>query len=119
MDGAVGEISRATCKIAIRERLRTVALFHRIDEAGLLIVAKVRKGSDVHCSHHLVVFVDQVVAVELYSVSKVTSIVVSENNTYHVETIPRCVASDDVDFFVGVQPNNILERLLLIGSHTT
>ena len=29
-------------------------------------------------------------------------------DTYHVKTIPGCVASDDVDFLVGVEPNNIL-----------
>lgn len=74
MDLAIREIARTSRKITFRERLCAVALFHGINEAGLLIIAKVREGGDVHGSHHLVVFVDQVVAVELYSVSDVTLI---------------------------------------------
>ena len=31
-----------------------------------------------------------------------------EGGTYHVETIPRCVASDNIDFFVGVEPDHVL-----------
>lgn len=29
--------------------------------------------------------------------------------TYHVQTIPRCVAGDDIDFLIGVEPDHILE----------
>lgn len=31
-------------------------------------------------------------------------------DTYHIKTIPGCVASDDIDFLVGVEPNNILSK---------
>lgn len=45
--------------------LGTVARFHRVDEAGLLVVAEISEGSDVESCHHLVVFVNKIVAVEL------------------------------------------------------
>ena len=31
-------------------------------------------------------------------------------DTYHVKTIPGCVASDDIDFLIGVEPNHILSK---------
>ena len=39
--------------------------------------------------------------------------------TYHVETIPWSVAGNNVDLFVGVQPDDILESNLLIRTNAT
>jgi hypothetical protein len=81
--------------------LRAVAGLHGVDETGLLVVAQISQRRYIEGRHHLVVLVDQIVAVE------------------HVEAVPWCVASDNVDLFVGVQPDNILECNLFIRQDTT
>jgi len=95
LDGSVCEVSATSFPVGFGERLRAVALLHGVDEAGLFVVAKIRQGGNIHSSHHLVVFVDQVVAVE------------------HVQTIPGCVASNHIDLLVGVQPNHVLLQVSL------
>jgi hypothetical protein len=65
-----GEVAVAVDEVGIVEWLGAVLGFHGVDEVGLFVVAEVFECGDVEGGHHVVVFVDQVVAVE------------------HVETIP-------------------------------
>lgn len=67
---AIFEIAIAVCKVFGIEGLCTVFCVHGVDEGGFFVVAKVGEVSYIEGGHHIVVFVDQVVAVE------------------HVETIP-------------------------------
>lgn len=108
MDSSAGELAAAALVICLAERLCAVALFHWVNEAGLLVVAKVSESSDVESSHHLVVLVDEVVAVELNRVSVCRNCIEWALETYHVETVPRCVAGDDLSFLVLGQPDDVL-----------
>jgi len=62
-----------------------------------------------------VVFVDDIVAVELHWVRNGLGWPrrVESWETYHVQTIPRRVTSDDIDFLVLVQPYDVFESDLI------
>lgn len=65
LDFGVGEVAGAVIEVGLGEGLGAVAGFHGVDEAGLLVVSEVGEGCDVEGGHHFVVFVDEIVAVEL------------------------------------------------------
>ena len=71
--------------------LSAPSLLHRINEVGRFRVAEVGERGDVEGGHHVVVFVDEVVAVE------------------HVDAVPRRVAGEDAHFFVGAQEDDVFE----------
>lgn len=65
LDCRIGEVAAAGGEIAIREVLIAVARLHRIDKGSLLVVAKIGQGCGVESGHHFIVFMNEVVAVEL------------------------------------------------------
>lgn len=118
LDCRVGEVAAARGEVAFGEELVAVAGFHWVDEAGLLVVAQVGQSGNIERGHHLVVLVDQVMAVELdfllaRSVKRVCGM------TNHVEAIPWSIACDDVDLFVGVEPDNILKSHCSFNQYTS
>ena len=46
--------------------LAAVFILHRIEELGFLVIAPVFETLDVESSHHVVIFVDKVVTMELF-----------------------------------------------------
>ena len=81
--------------------LAAVLLLHRIQKLGGLGIAPVAEAGDVKSSHHVMVFVDQIVAVE------------------HVDTIVRCVTGDDGHNFILAKQDDILEGLLFVVEYWT
>ena len=71
--------------------LSAPSLLHRINEVGGFRVAEVCERGNVEGGHHVVVFVDEVVAVE------------------HVDAVPRRVAGEDTHFFVGAEEDDVFE----------
>ncbi len=94
LDGIRGEVIRI-------DRSSQVAWLHGIDEPGSLWVAEVRKGGDVDRSHHVVVFVDKVVAME------------------HVNTIPRCISRNHRRRLASAKENNVLEGFPFVWLNTS
>ena len=78
-----------------------VLLLHRVNELGCLRVAEVGKAGDVESSHHVVVLVDEVVAVE------------------HVDTIVWGVAGDDGDLLVGTKQDDVLQGFSFVGKNAS
>ena len=62
--------------------LGSVLLLHRVDKLGCFGVAEISETGDVKSSHHVVIFVDKVVAME------------------HLYTIIRSVTGDDCNLLV-------------------
>ena len=76
--------------------LAAVLDLHRVDELGGLGVAPIAEAGDVEGSHHIMVLMNKVVAVE------------------HVDTIVRGVACNDCDLLVLAKKDNVLQSLLLV-----
>jgi hypothetical protein len=62
-----------------------------------------------------VVFMNDIVAVELRWIRNVLRWPrrVESRETYHVQTIPWRIASNDIDFLVLVQPHDVFESNLI------
>ncbi|TLD12853.1 uncharacterized protein PgNI_02843 [Pyricularia grisea] len=97
LDALIAKGTSATREVGSTKCLGTPALLHGVDEVSLLVVAKVGQGSHVEGGHHVVVLVDQVVAVE------------------HVDAVPGGVVSLDEHLFVLAQPDDVLETGGLVG----
>ena len=76
--------------------LRAPSLLHRINEVCCLLIAKVFQRSDVECGHHVMIFMNQVVAVE------------------HVHTIPRSVLGQDLYLLVDTEQHYVFESNFLV-----
>ena len=81
--------------------LAAVFILHRIKELGSLIIAPVFETLDVEGSHHVVILMNEVVAME------------------HVDTIVRGVARNDCDLLVHAQENDIFESFLFVVEDRT
>ena len=81
--------------------LAAVFVLHRIEELGSLVIAPVFEALNVEGSHHVVIFVNKVVAME------------------HVYTIVGGVARNDGDFLVHAKENNILKGFFLVVENRT
>jgi hypothetical protein len=98
---SIREVASTVVKVVLAETLCAVLGFHGVDEGSLFVVTEIFQCGDIESGHHVVVFVDQVVAVE------------------HVETIPWTIAGENLNLFVLVQPNDIFQCGLLVGKNTT
>ena len=100
-DGLVGEITSTGGQVAVGEGLRLVPSLHGVNEVCLVGVTEICESGDVESSQHFMVLVDQVVTME------------------HVEAVPWCIPSNDLDGFRRTKPDNIFERNSLIGLNST
>lgn len=119
-DGVEVEVTLAFSKMFGFERLGTVFGIHGVDEGCLFVVAQVFEGGDVEGGHHVVVFVDKVVAVKhveaIPSASSIVSVKVVEDVQEAVYL--RAIASEDLDFFILVEPYDILQCSLLVRKNS-
>ena len=77
----------------------TPPLLHRIQEARCLAIPEIFKHTDIKRSHHIMIFMNQIVAVK------------------HVDTIPRREFGEDLHFLVDAKENDVFEGDLLVFEH--
>lgn len=96
LDGLRGEDAGTGAEVGEDIRLGVPAFVLRVAEVGGLVVAEVLQHGHVEGGHHVLILVNQVVAVE------------------HVEARPRLVMSLDPDRLAGREPDDVLETVGLV-----
>jgi hypothetical protein len=92
--------------------LEFVALWIAIALSRAKVVAKLGEEGDVKGTHHFMVFVDQVVAVELQWGSTMHLNGTTRDTrrmTYHVEAVPRAIVCENMDDLTGCKEDCVLQ----------
>ncbi|KAL2284811.1 hypothetical protein FJTKL_08640 [Diaporthe vaccinii] len=93
----IRECACSCLEITRTERFSPPSRLHGVQVSRCLIIAPVRKSSDVEGSHHVVILVDQVVAME------------------HVDSVPWSIVSLHDRGLSSPQPDHVLEPSGLVG----